>query len=288
MNKVNWVDGRYTTPQDFNAMQTEPESHIEGLGRRLPAAVVDGCVPTGAGTVVTIGAGVAWDAAGRRIVIPAGGVVVDMTDIDRPAAGQYRWLTWFATYQRIDRGTMRDKAGIDRPAYVDDSYSVGVRAGAEFTQSSIDEARARQVSTRPQPPAGAVGLGHSILDHATSYAALFTDDTLFRSEAPRPISPFMIHATGATGADLLDLLLPILPRKRDYAIGAGSARITSNRTTHYWPVFLAYHDMSGRIEMHFAQVQPLRVIANVHLDVVFDRVGSYGPAKHPLPATGGW
>ncbi len=288
MNKINWVDGRYTTPQDFNAMQTEPEAHIEGLGRRLPAAVVDGCVPVGAGAGVTIGAGVAWDAAGRRIVIPVGGAAVDMTGIDRPAAGQFRWLTWFATYQRINRGTIRDKAGIDRPAHIDDGYSVGVRAGSAFAQSSIDDARARQVATRPAAPAGAAVLGYGILDHNTEYGTLFTADTLFRREVPRPMTPLAIHATGL-GRDLLSPLAPILPRPRDYAIGTGAVWLGGRNPRGPYPLYLArragrileaYYGWSGGVQWISATM--------VTLYALFDRVVSYGPAKYPPPATGGW
>ncbi len=289
MNKVNWIDGRYTTPNDFNAMQTEPEAHIEALGRRLPA-YVDGCVPAGAGAGVTIGSGVAWDAAGRRIVIPAGGAAVDMTGIDRPAANQYRWLTWFAAYRRISRGTMRDKMGVDQPAYFDDGFSLGVRAGAAFAETSIARARARQVATRPAAPAGAVVLGYSILDHQSTYQTLFTADTLFRSEAPRPIAPFFVKAAGET-LEVLASIGSLVPRQRDYAFGSGHVWIES-LGNHTFPVAAV---LRHRLHVHawFVQAngtqQPLHGAAsNCQLIAVFDRVASYGPQEYPLPATGGW
>lgn len=287
MNKVNWIDGRYTTPNDFNAMQTEPEAHIEALGRRLPADV-DGCVPAGAAAGVTIGAGVAWDAAGRRIVIPVGGAAVDMTGIDRPAANQYRWLTWFAAYQRISRGTMRDKMGGDQPAYLDDGFSLGVRAGAAFAETSIDRARALQVATRPAAPAGAVVLGYSILDHQSTYQTLFTADTLFRNGVRLLSPPAVIVAQAASYAgDALDQLAATLPRPRDYAIGAGSLWSDGK----VYPLFLAHRTTDGNIQsyFHFARsVQPVRGTSNVSIHAVFDRVVSYGPADFPWPATGGW
>ena len=291
MNKVNWIDGRYTTPNDFNAMQTEPEAHIEALGRRLPADV-DGCVPAGAAAGVTIGAGVAWDSAGRRIVIPVGGAAVDMTGIDRPAANQYRWLTWFAVYQRINRGTMRDKTGVDQPAYFDDDYSVGVRAGAAFGDSSITYARAHQVATRPAAPAGAVGLGYSILDHQSAYQTLFTADTLFRSEAPRPITPFFVTASGKKVAEVLDSMASLVPRQRDYAFGSGYVWLNSNR--HANPVLTVRRSRGNNVQAWYvpqiASPQPLHAAADTtcRLVAVFDRVASYGPEEYPLPATGGW
>ncbi len=293
MNKVNWIDGRYTTPNDFNAMQTEPEAHIEALGRRLPA-YVDGCVPAGAGAGVTIGSGVAWDAAGRRIVIPAGGAAVDMTGIDRPAANQYRWLTWFAAYRRISRGTMLDKMGVDQPAYFDDGFSLGVRAGAAFAETSIARARARQVATRPAAPGGTAVLGYSILDHQSTYQTLFTADTLFRNGV-RPVAPVVIAGTDLEVDDALGQLSAILPRRRDYAIGTGSirrGRSVRGGGTDFWPLYIAYRNTRGHIDALFHSAstpQPLRAVNfKVSIFAVFDRVAPYGPPEIPPPATGGW
>ena len=281
MNKINWVDGRYTTPDDFNAMQTEPEAHIQSLGQRLPAGVVDGCVPTGAGTVVTIGAGVAWDAAGRRIVIPVGGAAVDMTGIDRPALGRYRWLTWAAAYRRLERGSVLDKAGAAQAAYFDDSFVLSVAAGAEFEAASIAAARDAQLPTRPSAPAGSVSLGYSILDHATPYSGLFTDATLYRTQAPRPIAPLFIHnVTGAAALKALDALGAIIPRQRDYAFGAGGVKTGSGRVYPMYPA--AWRNTRGQVIVEYVTtVSTQPYFSNMTLHAVFDRVASYGQSRPP-------
>ena len=284
MDRVNWVDGRYTTPSDFNAPQIAAESHLEAQAAQGLAGRVDGCIPVGAGIEVTIGAGTCWDSAGHRIVIPAGGAPVDMTSVDRPASGQYRWLAWYVEYRRLERGSMQDKAGEDRPAYYDDGFRVGVRQGAAFAAAGLRSARGDQISSRPAAPGGSVGLGYSILDHDGNYGSLFSAATLYRRDSPRAIVPIAVSGAGGRAANLLAPLERILPRRRDYAFGAGGVRIGNS----VYPILYAARPAQGPLAVYYVSraIQSETMLhASDRLDAIFDRVISYGPDH---PAGGSW
>lgn len=170
MNKVNWVDGRYTTPDDFNAMQTAPEDHLRSHAKAALAGHIDGLTPTGTADGVQVSPGVTWDDQGRRIMVPAA-TAVDMSAIQRPASGQYRWVSISIAYRQIERSTVRDSAGVDRPAYLDDSFTVLATAGPEFAERDLT--RARFTSTGiPAIPNGSVEVGVFIADHDSGWQDL--------------------------------------------------------------------------------------------------------------------
>lgn len=241
MNRVNWVDGRYTTPDDFNNPQIAAESQIENLAAATAGGHVSGCVPVGAGSGVNIGPGVAWDGTGRRIVIPAGGAPVDLSAVDRPGADQYRWLTWYATYRRTERGSMLDKAGVSMPAYLDDSFTLGVAQGPVFNAAG----RNRRIASRniaPRAPApGGITLGYTLIDSGTSWEVLVTDETLYRSLAPRPIAPVVLAGllTDVADSTLSDRLGAALSGGvRRWLFGAGSVKVRTN----WFPIVFAAKD----------------------------------------------
>lgn len=170
MNKVNWVDGRYTTPDDFNAMQTAPEDHLRSHAKAALAGHIDGLTPTGTADGVQVSPGVTWDDQGRRIMVPAA-TAVDMSAIQRPASGQYRWVSISIAYRQIERSTVRDSGGVDRPAYLDDSFTILATPGPEFADRSL--VNARFISTGvPAIPNGSVGIGTFIVDHDSGWPDL--------------------------------------------------------------------------------------------------------------------
>lgn len=187
MNKVNWVDGRYTTPGDFNAMQSAPEDHLRSQAKSSLAGLVDGMTLTGTSDGVQVGPGVAWDNQGRRIMVPAA-TPVDVSAIQRPASGRFKWVAIFATYRRVERATVTDATGVNHAAYFDDGYALAAASGPEFTSAvsapsdglggptQLDRLRAAgswsptgSQPNYPATPPGAVRIGAFAIDHDSGW-----------------------------------------------------------------------------------------------------------------------
>lgn len=170
MNKVNWVDGRYTTPADFNAMQSAPESHLRSQAKIALAGHIDGLTPTGTADGVQVAPGVTWDDQGRRIMVPAA-TPVDVSAILRPASGHYRWVGISIAYRQVERSTVRDSGGVDQPAYLDDGFTLTATSGPEFAADSLTDARWTETG-KPAVPNGSVGLGNFVVDHDSGWGDL--------------------------------------------------------------------------------------------------------------------
>ena len=197
MNKVNWVDGRYTTPGDFNAMQSAPEDHLRTQAKSSLAGLVDGMLLTGTSNGVQVGPGVAWDNQGRRIMVPAA-APVDVSAIQRPASGRHKWVSVFASYRQVERATVTDATGVDQPAYLDDGYTLTAAAGPEFIVPTSPGRTANDLlkelslfdpeggeSNYPPTPPGAVRVAVFPLDPDTAWADLVFDRQQFGSPSHR-------------------------------------------------------------------------------------------------------
>lgn len=235
MNKVNWVDGRYTTPGDFNAMQTNPEDHFRSHAKAALAGHIDGLTPVGTAGGVQISPGVTWDDQGRRIMVPAA-TAVDMSAIQRPASGQYRWVNISISYRQVERSTVTDSGGVERPAYLDDSFALTATAGPEFAANDILAARFTSTG-RPATPNGSVGIGTFIADHASGWPDLVS--TIHR---PSYIGSKAIFISSLDRAEIERLLSAIVPPTDPVSIervriyGWGMFYFTSPQTSANGPV----------------------------------------------------
>lgn len=246
MDRVNWVDGRYTSAADMNLAPIAAEAAIDATAAAAVAGVVNGCIPVAAAAdYVAITAGQAWDSAGRRLVFPDGGTPVDFGGIDRPAAGQYRWLAWWARYRQVEDGSMTDVAGRAAPAYYRDAADVGVAQGAAFAARGRNRPTASaDIAARPAIPAGAVGLGYSLLDSTTALPELIQDSTLLRVAAPRPVAPILLVGALRDAADstLDDRLRAALAQgRRRYLFGGGWVKVQNS----IYPILYAAADKRG-------------------------------------------
>ena len=187
MNKVNYVAGRELTAADLNAIQDGIEAYLGEMGARLLPSHISGMVVSGTATGLSVSAGYAWDAQGRRLRLTAA-ADVDVSAVQRPASGQYRWALVIAAYARSDRGTVSDIVGAVHTAYYDDSVTISIITGPEFTASDISTARG--VATgRPATPGSSVALASLIIDHATAWGNLAITSTSRQQNRPSPIVP---------------------------------------------------------------------------------------------------
>lgn len=287
MNKVNWVDGRYTTPQDFNAMQSNPENHLRSQAKVLLSGYNDiGVTGTAAG--LALSPGVAWDAMGRRIFVPAA-VDLDVAAVDRPASGQYRWLRVSASYRQVERDTMRDKEGVDRPAYYDDGYAAALTTGPEFTARDIIRARWTKVG-KPAVPAGAVSLALFVIDHDSSWATMIENQE--RYFYPPPQSARFIPgrivpvAAGDTEGAVYTALAAIVPPDGSPIYGWGAmygADQPDDTFASWYPVAFARRTSQTQISVHGAAVDYVSTLSTFRLSF-HDPVASAGAAKAAISA----
>ena len=263
MNKINWVDGRYTTPQDFNAMQSNPENHLRSQAKVLLSGYNDIGV-TGSAAGLSLSPGVAWDPMGRRIFVPAA-AEMDVSSVDRPASGQYRWLRVSASYRQVERDTMRDKEGVDQPAYYDDGYAVALTTGPEFTASTLNRARRTTVG-KPAVPGGAVSLALFVIDHDSNWATVVENKEDY-DYPPPPAARFIPGrivpvAVGNTSGAVYTALADIVPPDGSPLYGWGAVWCTNtpptgrddNDTERWYPVTCVRRTAQTRIAIFAAAV----------------------------------
>lgn len=253
MNRVNWVDGRYTTPDDFNLMQTAPENHLRSHAKAALAGFIDGLTVSGSADGIQVAPGVAWDGQGRRIMVPAA-APVDVSVIDRPASDRYKWLLVSISYRQAERSTVRDSGGTDRPAYLDDSYTITATTGPEFVAPPITNEnpdrdplrRARYESTsRPAIPHGAVGLALSVIDHDSGWGALVSSPPRRGLSAQRAV-----FVRSESHSDIQAAVERLIPHATDriYGWGGLTARYDAHReedSLDQAPVLFVDHGASG-------------------------------------------
>lgn len=287
MNKVNWVDGRYTTPQDFNAMQSNPENHLRSQAKVLLSGYNDiGVTGTAAG--LALSPGVAWDAMGRRIFVPAA-ADLDVASVERPASGQYRWLRVSASYRQVERDTMRDKEGVDRPAYYDDGYATALTTGPEFAESTLKNARFTKLG-KPAVPGGAVSLALFLIDHDSSWATM-VENTERYSYTPPPSARFIPGrlvpvAAGNTEGAVYTALAAIVPPDGSpiYGWGAVYGADQPNDTFAAWyPVTYARRTSQTQISVYGAAVDYVSNLSTFRLSY-HDPVASAGAGKAAISA----
>lgn len=264
MNKVNWIDGRYTTPNDFNAMQSNPENHLLSQAKALLSGYSDIGV-TGSPAGLALSPGVAWDSRGRRIFVPAS-ADIDISSVDRPASGRYRWLRVSVSYRQVERDTMRDKEGVDRPAYYDDGYAVALATGPEFTARSLAGAR-RTTDGRPAVPGGAVNVALFLIDHDSTWATMVENraegGTPFHGVLPqaRFIPGSIALASGDTAAKVYSALEGIVPADGSQLFGWGALWVTDappgplGGQETWYPVLYAYRESPTSINIVSACVE---------------------------------
>lgn len=188
MNRVNYVPGRELQSADLNAMQAEIEAHLRSQAQLALAGRVSGMEVSGTATGLQVAPGFGWDAQGRRLRASAA-IDVDVSALQRPASGQYRWALVHGSYTTANRGTVTDVSRVDHAAYIDDKVSVAIAAGPEFAAADIGTARGTAVG-RPAAPEGAVSLGLLIVDHSSTWDTL--GDAAVRPSsqpAPEPSQP---------------------------------------------------------------------------------------------------
>ena len=170
MNRVNYVSGRTVEAADLNAVQETMESHLRSHARKLLAGQIIGLAVSGTSAGLKVAPGFTWDNQGRRIAL-ASATAVDVSAVQRPASGLYRWLLVYAAYVTANRGTVQDITQAQQVAYIDDSFTLNIAAGPSFGAADIDAARDTAVG-RPAAPQGGVSLGLLVLDHDTSWDTL--------------------------------------------------------------------------------------------------------------------
>lgn len=261
MNRVNWVDGRYTTPADFNAMQTDPEDHQRSQAKAMLAGFVDGLAVTGTIDGIRVAPGVAWDDLGRRIMVPSA-VAVDVSAVLRPASGHYKWLVVYATYQRVERDTVRDSSGIEQPAYLDDGYTLTAATGPEFSAADLVSAKYTKTG-KPAAPANSVALALCVVDHDSGWPALI-------SSPPRPNAlqtrvRFIETATINETRAAVSSLVPIID---DVAYGWGMCNYTlgNNDPVIGAPVLLVRRISAMMIHIVVGSTQSSLALAGVNIN----------------------
>lgn len=170
MNRVNYVPGRELTAADLNGLQGGIEEQLGEMATLLLPRHIAGMEVSGTAQGLSVAAGYGWDTRGRRLQLTAA-TDVDVSAVQRPAQGQYRWLIVHAAYLRSSRGSVADISGVSAAAYYDDAVQIGVALGPPFSSSDIGVARGTGTG-RPAAPDGAVTLGLLVLDHATPWDTL--------------------------------------------------------------------------------------------------------------------
>lgn len=286
MNKVNWIDGRYTTPNDFNAMQSNPENHLRSQAKALLSGYSDIGV-TGSPAGLALSPGVAWDSRGRRIFVPAS-ADIDISSVDRPASGRYRWLRVSVSYRQVERDTMRDKGGVDRPAYYDDGYAVALATGPEFTARNLDSAR-RTADGRPAVPGGAVNVALFLIDHDSTWATMVENraegSIPFHGVLPqaRFIPGSIAFATGSTEDEIYSAINGIVPADGSQLFGWGALWASDTAPgvgskERWYPVLYAYRDRPTRIAIVGARTELVPSVGRVFTWLVHARQGNAGIA----------
>lgn len=192
MNRVNYVPGRTVEADDLNAVQATMESHLRSHAQELLAGQIVGLAVSGTAGGLQVGTGFTWDAQGRRIAVSAA-TAVDVSAVQRPASGQYRWLLVHAAYATANRGTVQDINQAQQVAYIDDAVTLAIAAGPPFAAADIGSARGTAAG-RPAAPEGSVALGLLIVDHATAWDTL-GDAAARPSQPPPPPSPSQVASS---------------------------------------------------------------------------------------------
>lgn len=170
MNRVNYVPGRVLAAADLNSLQGGIEEQLGEMATLLLPRRIAGMEVSGTAQGLSVAAGYGWDTRGRRLQLTAA-TDVDVSAVQRPVQGQYRWLMVHAAYLRSSRGSVTDISGVSAAAYYDDAVQIGVAVGPPFSASDIGVARGAGTG-RPAAPEGTVTLGLLVLDHATPWDTL--------------------------------------------------------------------------------------------------------------------
>ena len=159
--------------------------------------------------------------------------------------------------------TMRDKEGVDRPAYYDDGYAVAIATGPEFTARTLIGAR-RTTDGRPAVPGGAVNVALFLIDHDSTWATMVANraegDTFYGVLPQARFIPGSIaFATGDTAAKVYSALDGIVPADGSQLFGWGAVWATDNpdasAAERWYPVLYAFRDTPSRIRIVAARVE---------------------------------
>lgn len=135
MDRINFVDGFFPSQVHFNGLQDA----IEGADRRLARSVVGKGIITGFdvsidGETVTVSPGLAFDADGRT-VRSDDPLTVDLSAVQRPGSGQFRWVALYVAFARNNYGDVYDDNNQRHDLYRDEiavgGYVTGGAGSAE-------------------------------------------------------------------------------------------------------------------------------------------------------------
>ena len=138
MDKIQFVQGMYPEDIHLNGLQGAAEDADKRLAVAIAGqGIVAGFDVTIGGSVATASAGSGFDALGRA-VHSDDPVVLDLSGITRPPAGQYKWVAIFAAFARNNYGDVYDDDNQRHDLYQDESVSLGMVEGATGSQDSAE------------------------------------------------------------------------------------------------------------------------------------------------------
>lgn len=169
MQRLNWPQGFSPGKTHFDELQAAPEDAIKALARdTVGVGIAEGLALSIAGTTVTAASGSGWDSRGRRVAGTAPMKLDLSSSITRPAAGQFKWVSIYAQFMRVESGEVFDINNVKSTYYSDDSAKLVAVEGAA--------AATRAAAVRPTVT-GDVLLGDFLVDHDSPWTSFATDST---------------------------------------------------------------------------------------------------------------
>lgn len=169
MRTLTWPQGFFPGKEHFDELQAAPEDAIKTLAKdTVGIGIADGLALSIAGTTVTAASGSGWDSRGRRVAGTAPMTLDLSSGITRPDAGQFKWVSIYAQFMRVESGEVFNIDNVKSTYYSDD--------GAKLVAVEGAAAATRAAAVRPTVT-GDVLLGDFLVDHDSPWTSFATDST---------------------------------------------------------------------------------------------------------------
>ena len=167
MRKLNWPIGFFPGKKHFDELQAAPEEAINKLAAdTVGVGIAEGFALSIAGSTLTAAPGSGWDSRGRRVDGETPLTLDLSSGITRPAAGQFKWVSIYAQFMRVESGEVTDINNVTSTYYSDD--------GARLIAVEGVAAATRVAAVRPRLT-GDVLLGDFLVDHDAAWDSLSAD-----------------------------------------------------------------------------------------------------------------
>ena len=167
MRKLNWPRGFFPDKEHFDELQAAPENAINKLAAdTVGVGIAKGFALSIAGATMTAAPGSGWDSRGRQVGVKAPLTLDLSSGITRPAVGQFKWVSIYAQFMRVESGEVIDINNVKSTYYSDD--------GAKLVAVEGAAAATRAAAVRPTVT-GDVLLGDFLVDHDSPWTSFATD-----------------------------------------------------------------------------------------------------------------